>query len=241
MKIETEDVRKGYGDVTALDGVSIEIPSGETYGLLGTNGAGKSTLLKLLVGHGRPDSGSIRVGDVDVVEARRGVREFVGYLPDRVGFPGELTGKEVVEFNADVRGATAGDVEEALATVGLTGESRRRVNGYSTGMKKRLGLAVAILHSPEVLLLDEPISGLDPLGIQEFHSYLGEVVEDTTVVLASHRMETAAELCGRAAILHEGRVRDEATVDELRTDDDASQPLSLDDAFKNAVEAGGEL
>ena len=229
MRIEIDGVTKRYGDVTALDDVSFAVETGETFGLVGTNGAGKTTLFKLLVGHDRPSSGRIRVGDTDAAEAGRRVRELVGFLPQIIGFPPRLTGREVLAFTARARGVSASDrsarIAEVLETVGLTGAADRTVDGYSGGMGRRLGLAVATLANPPVLVLDEPTAGLDPEGVAEFHRVIERIRTDSdaTVIFSSHVLSEVETLCDGVAILHDGRLRAVGPVADLtrRTSDGA--------------------
>ena len=220
-EITVDGVTKTYGDVTSLDDVSLTVPSGSTVGLLGTNGAGKTTLFRLLVGHERPDAGTIDVAGRSPT-AGPSIRQRVGYLPENAGFPPSLTGREVVSFHADVRGvpsAVRGDsVAEVLETVGLTAAADRRVGGYSNGMNGRLGLATVLVAEPRVLLLDEPFSGLDPTGVDGLVGVLEGLAADTsmTIVLTSHTLAEAERVCDRVAILDEGRVRVTGPTDELR-------------------------
>jgi Cu-processing system ATP-binding protein len=222
MRIDASDVRKTYGDVTALDGLSLSIPSGSTFGILGTNGAGKSTLFRLLVGHDRPDAGTVAVGGADVTENGRRIRERVGYLPEHVGFPDGLTGREVLAVHSAIRGLPRdGRIARAVERVGLTpDEADRRVSGYSNGMQRRLGLATVLLPNPDVLILDEPTAGLDPRGVDEFHAIVEEITAETdaTVVFCSHVLPEVERLCDRAAVLHEGRVRVAGSIEELAAD-----------------------
>jgi Cu-processing system ATP-binding protein len=226
MRITANDVRKEYGSVTALDGLSIEIPDGSTFGVLGTNGAGKTTLFKLLVGLDRPDGGRLTVGEQSVADAGTEIRERVGYLPERVGFPGALTGREVLSFHARMRGLPRdGRIDDAIETVGLSPSAAdRAVSGYSNGMRRRLGLAAAILPEPQVLVLDEPTAGLDPRGVAEFHGIIDRVRTETgaTVVLSSHVLSEIERLCDRVAILDGGRVVTAGPVSELVDTDDVT-------------------
>lgn len=219
MRIDASDVRKTYGDVTALDDLSLAIPSGSTFGLLGTNGAGKSTLFRLLVGHDRPDAGTVAVGGTDVTEDGRRIRERVGYLPEHVGFPDGLSGREVLGVHAAIRGLPSdGRIARAVERVGLTpDEADRRVSGYSNGMQRRLGLATVLLPDPRVLILDEPTAGLDPRGVDEFHAIVEAITAETdaTVVFCSHVLPEVERLCDRAAVLHDGRVRASGSIEEL--------------------------
>lgn len=223
--LSVNDVTKTYGEgesaVTALDGLSLEIPEGETFGLLGTNGAGKSTLFKLLVGHLRPDSGTVEVAGRNVADAGPEIRREVGFLPEYAGFDDALTGREVLEFHARMRGLH-GDhgtrIADVLDLVGLTDAADREVGGYSNGMNRRLGLATAVLSQPRILLLDEPTAGLDPLGVARFHRVLTDLkaATDLTVVVSSHVLGEIEELCDAAAILHDGTLRAAGSLDDLR-------------------------
>jgi Cu-processing system ATP-binding protein len=245
MRIDATDVRKTYGDVTALDGLSLSVPSGSTFGILGTNGAGKSTLFRLLVGHDRPDAGRITVGGTDVTEDGRRIRERVGYLPEQVGFPDGLTGREVLGVHRAIRGLPRdGRTARAVERVGLTAdEADRRVAGYSNGMQRRLGLATVLLPAPDVLILDEPTAGLDPRGVDEFHDIVEEIATETdaTVVFCSHVLPEVERLCDRAAVLHEGRVRASGSVAELAAgaDDGASDRTDAESAPAAGRERGG--
>ncbi|WP_096393465.1 ABC transporter ATP-binding protein [Halorubrum trapanicum] len=232
MRIDATDVRKAYGDVTALDGLSLSIPSGSTFGIVGTNGAGKSTLFRLLVGHDRPDAGTVSVGGIDVTEDGRRIRERVGYLPEDIGFPDGLSGREVLGVHRATRGLPKdGRTAEAIERVGLTAdEADRRVSGYSNGMGRRLGLATVLLPDPDVLILDEPTAGLDPRGVDEFHAIVEEITTETdaTVVFCSHVLGEVERLCDRVAVLHDGRVRAAGPVDELAAEAEAAAVADRD-------------
>lgn len=219
--IEIQRVTKSYGQVTALEDVSLVVEAGTTFGLLGTNGAGKTTLFRLLVGHEAPDAGSVQIAGVP---AERGVavRRRVGYLPENAGFPPSFTGREVLRFHADVRGVPAAERDEriaaALATVGLTDAADRSVGGYSNGMNRRLGLATVLLTEPRVLLLDEPTAGLDPMGVDAFNGIVERIAAETpiTIVFSSHSHVEVERVCDEVAILDGGHVRAAGNVDELR-------------------------
>lgn len=219
MDITAENLYKTYGGVTALDGLELQIPAGTTFGVLGTNGAGKTTLFKLLLGHDRPDEGRLTVGSHAVADAGRTVRRHVGYLPERVGFPSALTGHEILDFHVRMRDLPRdGRIDNALDTVALSpADANRAVGGYSNGMRRRLGLAAAVLPEPSVLVLDEPTAGLDPRGVAEFHDVVDRVRDrtDATVVLTSHVLPEVERLCDRVAILHEGQAKATGPVADL--------------------------
>lgn len=231
MRIEIDSVHKSYGSVTALDGVTFEIPSGSTFGLLGTNGAGKTTLFELLVGHDDPDDGQLTVGGIDVVEAGASVREHIGFLPEQVGFPGLLTGKEVLEVHGRIRGvgpSLEARIDEVLETVDLT-DADRSVSGYSNGMRTRLGLAASLLTRPPVLILDEPTAGLDPKGVEAFHQLIERIdrESDATVIISSHALSEIERLCDEVAILHDGRLRAVHTLSNLNEETESRATVSI--------------
>ncbi|MFA9517414.1 ATP-binding cassette domain-containing protein [Halopenitus sp. H-Gu1] len=220
-EITIEDVTKTYGDVTSLDDVSLSIPSGSTFGLLGTNGAGKTTLFRLLIGHEYPDTGTLEIAGLSPDEGAS-IRQRVGYLPENAGFPASFTGREVLSFHADVRGvppvSKADSIADVLDTVGLSDAADRRVGGYSNGMNRRLSLATVLIAEPSVLLLDEPFSGLDPIGVDALNSVIDRLATETsmTIVLTSHTLVEAERICDRIAILDDGRVQLSGSTDELR-------------------------
>lgn len=218
--VVVHQVTKTYGDIVALEDLSMTVPGGSTFGLLGTNGAGKTTLFKLIVGHITPDHGSIDVGGRSVNDAGPAIRQEVGYLPEQTGFPPSLSGREVLAFQARARALDnrAERVADALDTVGLADAADRAVDGYSNGMRRRLGLAAALLPRPRILLLDEPTAGLDPRGVATFHRIIRDLREATglTVVLASHVLSEVERLCDDVAIVHEGRLRAAGGIGELK-------------------------
>ena len=233
MKLVAEKVRKQFGDVTAVDGLSLTIPSDCTFGILGMNGAGKTTLFRMFLGLETPDTGSLRIDGDEVADAGCQIRQRIGYLPERIGFPDQLTGREVLEFHARMRGGvTPGRIDDVLHTVGLDDQdARRSVAGYSNGMRRRLGLATAVLSDPEVLILDEPTAGLDPRGMLEFHRIVHRARDhtDATLVLASHVLSEVEQLCDHIAIIDAGTTLASGPVDEL-VGDDGLERFFLDNA-----------
>lgn len=238
--IEVHNVTKRYGDVVALDELSLAIEPGTTFGLLGTNGAGKSTLFKLLVGHVRQDEGRVIVNGADVSSAGADIRRAVGYLPEYAGFPAALTGREVLEYQGRMRGIDNPDrrIIQVLDRVGLSDAADRRVGGYSNGMTRRLGLAAALLSRPRILLLDEPTAGLDPKGVRSFHEIIRSFREDDglTVIISSHVLSEIETLCDTVAILHNGRLRATGSVVDLRCDVRDTVELNVRLSDSSAVE-----
>ncbi|WP_135363017.1 ABC transporter ATP-binding protein [Halosimplex halophilum] len=239
--IEITDVTKRYDGVDALDGVSLSVPSGASLGLVGTNGAGKTTLFRLLVGHETPDAGTVRVAGVDPTDGTR-VRERVGYLPEDAGFQPALTGAEVLGYYADMRGVEAPRVDTLLSVVGLPDAGDRPVGGYSNGMNRRLGLAVALLGDPDVLLLDEPTAGLDPAGVDAFNRVVERVraERDVTVVLSTHVLSEVEALCDRVAVLDDGALRSVGTVEEVTRAAGDEVTVTAEYADSDAVAAATE-
>jgi len=218
--IEIRDVTKRYGEVTALDGVSMAVDEGSAVGVVGTNGAGKTTLFRLLVGHTTPDSGSVEVAGQSPTAGAK-LRERVGFVPEDAAFDPRLTGREVLEVHARLRGVdadTRGErVERVLSTIGLQDAADRRIEGYSNGMTQRLAIGTALVRRPDVLLLDEPTAALDPQGVDAFNAVVDRVRERTsvTLVLTSHVLSEVERLCDRVLVLHEGAVDARGSVDDV--------------------------
>jgi ABC-2 type transport system ATP-binding protein len=206
--ISTTALRKHYGPQAALDGVDLEVPEGSVYGLVGPNGAGKTTLLAILAGLRRPSGGSVWL-DSD--------RRRVALLPDTPSFDSWLTGREVVDLaRALVAPATpAARVDRVLADAGLAEAAGRRVGGYSRGMLQRLGLAASVVGDPEVLLLDEPCSALDPAGRREVLDLVARLSGQVTVLLSTHLLADVQQVCDAVGVLRAGRLLYQGSLDEL--------------------------
>jgi ABC-2 type transport system ATP-binding protein len=239
--VEVEALTKTFGRVVALDDVELSVAPGEVHGLIGPNGAGKSTLLRILFGLARPDRGRAALFGREhavhgTTETLRGVAGFV----DRPRFYPFLSGRQNLELLARVDGAPdAGRVDEVLETTRLSDAGSRKVGGWSTGMRQRLGLAAALLRRPRLLLLDEPTTGLDPAGARDLSSLIRSLRHDgVTVLLSSHDMAGIDALCDSASILNRGRVLRRGSIGELRASAPAGRhrlETSDDDA---ALEVG---
>lgn len=214
--IETHGLTKTYGAVRALDGLSLSIPRGGVYGVLGPNGAGKSTLFRILLGLIRPTEGEAGVlgGAVGDVRASR----RMGSMIETPRFPPFLTARETLVWLSVAHG-TRDDalIGRWLERVGLREAADRRVRGFSVGMLQRLGVAAALMTGPELVILDEPTSGMDPMGIQEMRALIRSLADDddVTVVLASHQLAEVQRICDRVAILDKGRLAAEGKVSDL--------------------------
>jgi ABC-2 type transport system ATP-binding protein len=211
MSLIISNLSKTYGNgVRALQDVTLEIPAG-MFGLLGPNGAGKSTLMRTIATLQRPDAGSIRLGDLDVLGQPEDVRKILGYLPQEFGFYPNLSAERVLDHFAALKGvADSGErralVDALLAQTNLEDARKKAVGGFSGGMKQRLGIAIALAGRPKLIIVDEPTAGLDPNERHRFLNLLAEIGDDVIVILSTHIVEDVRELCSRMAIINEGRV-----------------------------------
>ena len=217
LAIETHDLGKRFGQRTALAGVDLAVPRGVAFGFLGANGAGKTTLIRLLLGLAEPTSGRMQLLGHALPGERADALARVGAIIEEPRFHGHLTGRENLHVHAAARDRTARDrIDGALARVGLGARGDDRVKNYSLGMRQRLGVARCLLSDPELLILDEPMNGLDPAGILEFRHLIRELVaEGRTVLLSSHLLDEVEKTCDVAAIVDEGRVVAQGSIHEL--------------------------
>jgi Cu-processing system ATP-binding protein len=216
--LKLHDIAKSYGQIKALDTVSLEVKEGEVLGLVGPNGAGKSTLLKIMLGISRPTAGKVLINGEELSE--KGWKEFkrsVGYMPERVSFYDNLTGKETLKLFARVKGGNLGNMKELIERLLSEDVLRRKVGGYSKGMRQRLNLAQALVNEPGFLVLDEPTSGLDPVGTKEFYDILEEVREKKklTVILSSHILAEIEDKTDRVAVIKNGNLKAIGRLEEL--------------------------
>ena len=216
--IRTNDLAKRYGSIQALAGLSMTIPRGAIFGFLGPNGAGKTTAVKLLLGLARPSGGDAEILGQSI--GSRGSRRRVGYLPELFRYQSWLTAREVLALHCELAGidraAWPREIENALAVVGLADRGSTRVGGFSKGMQQRLGLGVALLGDPELVLLDEPTSALDPVGRHDVREIIRALRDrGVTVFLNSHLLSEVEQVCDRVAIVDRGRVVADGTLDEL--------------------------
>jgi ABC-2 type transport system ATP-binding protein len=211
--IEVAGVVKSFGGLRVLDGVSLQVRTGEVYGLLGPNGSGKTTLIRSLLGMVKPDSGGVTVLGTPMPNI--GVLGRIGYMTQAAALYPDLSVEENVQFFAAINGA-AENVDEALQLVALSDRKDSIVSTLSGGMRTRASLACAVVHKPSLLLLDEPTVGIDPkLRVQLWQSFRGMAAGGTTILVSSHVMDEA-ERCDRLGLLHFGRLLAEGTVDELK-------------------------
>ena len=225
--IELDGVTKRFGDVTAVSDLSLTVEEGEVFGFLGPNGAGKSTTINLLLDFVRPTSGTVTVLGHDARRESVAVRERTGVLPEGFDVYDRLTGRAHVEFAVDSKEVDA-DPDAVLERVGLADAADRKAGGYSKGMRQRLALAMALVGDPDLLILDEPSSGLDPAGAKEMREIvLAEADRGTTVFFSSHILEQVEAVCDRVGILRGGELVAVDSIDGLRTASDADATLRI--------------
>jgi ABC-2 type transport system ATP-binding protein len=229
---------KQFGTTTAVDHVDLEVPRGSLFGLVGPNGAGKTTSLSMAVGLLRPDGGSAWVFGIDVWADPLRAKQLLGVLPDGLALPERLTGRELLTYLGQLRGldraTVARRVQELLEVLELDDAEHTVVIDYSAGMRKKLTLATALLHTPRLLVLDEPLEAIDPVSAATIRAILRRFVDGGgSVVLSSHVMTLVEQLCDRVGVMARGRVVAAGTLDQVRGEG------SLDDAFVRLV--GGRL
>lgn len=215
MSIEVNAISKSYGDQKALDAVSFSIKKGEIVGFLGPNGAGKSTLMKILTTYITADEGSASINGNDVQREQKAVQKSIGYLPEHNPLYLELYVREYLEFNADVYKMPKSRIEEVIQLTGLGNESHKKIGQLSKGYRQRVGLANALLHNPEVLILDEPTTGLDPNQLVEIRNVIKNVGKDKTVFLSTHIMQEVEAICDRVIIINNGKIVTDKKLDKL--------------------------
>ncbi|PIF32649.1 protein involved in gliding motility GldA [Flavobacterium sp. 9] len=215
MSIEVNNISKSYGSQKALNSISFSIQKGEIVGFLGPNGAGKSTLMKILTTYLLSDDGSALVNGHDVMTNAKDVQRSIGYLPEHNPLYLDLYVREYLAFNADVYKVSKSRIEEVIQLTGLTPESHKKIGQLSKGYRQRVGLANALLHNPDVLILDEPTTGLDPNQLMEIRNVIKNVGKDKTVFLSTHIMQEVEAICDRVIIIDKGEIVADKKLDHL--------------------------
>ncbi|QTL98324.1 ATP-binding cassette domain-containing protein [Iocasia frigidifontis] len=242
--IETINLSKHYGLQKAVDRINITVGPGEIYGFLGRNGAGKTTTIRMLLGLIRPSEGEIKIFGEDFSANKREILKRIGSTIEFSGFYNNLSAVDNLKINATLIGIKKKDaIKEVLNIVGLYKERNKAVGNYSLGMKQRLGIARAILHDPELLILDEPTNGLDPVGIKEIRKFIKTLAEKKriTIFMSSHILSEVEQLADTIGVIHQGRLVEEINFEELRkknrryielkVSDDARTTLLLENEF----------
>ena len=216
--IETENLTKQYGAITVVDNINLHVPKGKIYGLLGRNGAGKTTAMKMMLRLVYPTTGAIQLFGTNSKEYAQTAYKQIGSIIETPGFYDNLTGRENLQILAKLRGGlSTSKIAQALEAVGLENENHKIFSDYSLGMKQRLGIAAAILHEPKLLILDEPINGLDPIGISEIRSFLSELnkKKGTTIFISSHILSEIEQIANIIGVMHRGSLVEEVNMAEL--------------------------
>jgi ABC-2 type transport system ATP-binding protein len=216
MSIKVQNIIKTFGNQKALNDVSFSIEKGEIVGFLGPNGAGKSTMMRVLTTYHNADSGNAEVNGFDVVNAKIDVQKSIGYLPEHNPLYLEMYVKEYLAFNADVYKVPKNRIPEVIDKTGLTSEAHKKIGQLSKGYRQRVGLASALLHNPEVLILDEPTTGLDPNQLIEIRKLILEIGKEKTILLSTHVMKEVEAVCDRVLIINKGELVADKKLEDLR-------------------------
>ncbi|HKU15647.1 MAG TPA: ATP-binding cassette domain-containing protein [Steroidobacteraceae bacterium] len=238
--IEISHLSKRYGPLTAVDDLSFTVQAGEVLGFLGPNGAGKSTTMKMITGFLAPTSGSVRVCGHDVESAPLAAKSCMGYLPEGAPLYAEMSVRAFLEFIADVRGLEGerrrARLDDVVARLGLQSVLEQVIETLSKGYKRRVGLAQALLHDPQVLILDEPTDGLDPNQKHEVRELISAMSKDKIIVISTHILEEVEAVCSRAIIIAQGRILADDTPKALAR---RAPSGKLEDAFRQITLHGG--
>lgn len=217
--IEVRELSRSYGGLMAVAGVSFDIGHGEIVGLLGHNGAGKTTIMKMLTGYLEPSGGTIRIEGLDLAERRREVQRRIGYLPENCPLYPEQTVLDALEYQALLHGMPRANqpaaIRQAVARTALGPKANALVGTLSRGYRQRLGVAQAILHSPKILILDEPTNGLDPTQIQHMRDLIRELARDATVIISTHILQEVEAVCERVLIMRAGNLALDSALDAI--------------------------
>ncbi len=217
MSIEVDKISKIYGNQKALDEVSFSIKKGEIVGFLGPNGAGKSTMMKILTGYLPATSGKAMIKSSDVEEQKLEVQKHIGYLPEHNPLYLEMFVREYLSFNAKIYKIHHTRIEEVIELTGLSPEANKKIGQLSKGYRQRTGLACALLHDPEVLILDEPTTGLDPNQLVDIRRLIKNIGKDKTILLSTHIMQEVEAICDRVIIINKGKVVADKKIADLQS------------------------
>ena len=228
MSILVQNTSKLYAKQKALNNVSFEIPSGEIVGFLGPNGAGKSTMMKIITAYISKTEGKVTVNDFDVDTNPLDVKRSIGYLPEHNPLYLDLYIKEYLKFHADIHKVTKERINEIIELVGLTPEQHKKISQLSKGYRQRVGLAAALLHDPEVLILDEPTTGLDPNQLADIRNLIKEIGKTKTVLLSTHIMQEVEAMCSRVIIINKGEIVADKKLEELLKDQEQIIEVEFD-------------
>lgn len=239
--IELRNIAKTYGSYTALHQLNLSVPAGEVFGFIGPNGAGKTTTIKIIGGILSPTGGTVRIAGIDMARDPVAAKQRIGFIPDRPYLYEKLTGMEFLQFTADVYGVSHTVFQEKAFTLlemfALADWGEELIESYSHGMKQRLIMCAALLHDPEVLVVDEPMVGLDPVAIRMVKNLFRDLArKGVAVFMSTHTLAVAEDICDRIGIIHRGRLIAEGTLDDLRKDIKGGA-ADLESVFINLTQA----
>jgi ABC-2 type transport system ATP-binding protein len=239
--IELRNIAKTYGSYTALHQLNLSVPAGEVFGFIGPNGAGKTTTIKIIGGILAPTEGTVRIAGIDMARDPVAAKQRIGFIPDRPYLYEKLTGMEFLQFTADVYGVTHAVFQKKAFTLlemfALADWGEELIESYSHGMKQRLIMCAALLHDPEVLVVDEPMVGLDPVAIRMVKNLFRDLArKGVAVFMSTHTLAVAEDICDRIGIIHRGRLIAEGTLDDLRKDIKGGA-ADLESVFINLTQA----
>jgi len=228
MSISVENITKLYGEQKALNSISFSVEKGEIIGLLGPNGAGKSTLMKILTGYINASVGEALVNDFNIATHKIDAQKNIGYLPEHNPLYLDMFVKEYLQFNAAIHNVKKARINEIIAKVGLTPEAHKKINQLSKGYRQRVGLAAALLHNPDVLILDEPTTGLDPNQLLEIRNLIKEVAKEKTVLFSTHIMQEVEAVCSRVILINKGEIVADENLKALKKNQDQMIEVEFD-------------
>ena len=238
--IVVTDLTNNYGAFTAVDRICLSVAKGEVFGLLGPNGAGKSTTILMMLGLTEPTSGNVSICGIDATHNPIEVKRRIGYLPEDVGFYDDMTGVENLMYTAALNGSARGEAHSRavrlMERVGLGEQMEKKAGKYSRGMRQRLGLADVLIKQPQIVILDEPTSGIDPAGVQKFIALIKQLSSEgqLTVLFSSHNLEQVQKVCDRVGLFNRGRLVAQIGLEELRREN-----RDLADVYNRYFTEGG--
>ena len=240
--LEVKNLTKHFGPLVAVDNISFDLSRGEVLGFLGPNGAGKSTTMKMITGFLTPTNGTAIVCGFNVITSDLEVKKHIGYLPEGAPLYGDMTAKALLDFTAEIRGIRNSErrrrIDDVVAKMHLEAVIFRPIEALSKGFKRRVGLAQAILHDPDLLILDEPTDGLDPNQKHEVRELLLKMSNDKAIVISTHILEEVDAVCSRAMIIAQGKLLADGTPEELRMQSNYDSKGKLDDIFREITMRG---
>ncbi|MFD1095066.1 gliding motility-associated ABC transporter ATP-binding subunit GldA [Salegentibacter chungangensis] len=235
MSVSVEEISKFYGEQKALNSVSFSIERGEIVGFLGPNGAGKSTLMKILTGYLPPSEGIAKVNGLSVQDDIHEIQKNIGYLPEHNPLYTDMFVREYLGFNAKIYGIDKNRIEEVIKLTGLSPEANKKIEQLSKGYRQRVGIASALLHNPDVLILDEPTTGLDPNQLAEIRNLIKNIGKDKTVFLSTHIMQEVEAICERVIIINNGEIVADKKLEDLRNEEEQVILVEFDYQIENVA------